>query len=765
MEEFEREQQWDNKVRKGQTFSVPFPLEEIKENISISTKTTAQATKEQIINQAFKYHSQGNILEAGKYYKYFIDQGFTDPRIFSNYGNILNDLGKLQEAEIYTRKAIKLQPDFADPYSNLGNILRGLGKLQEAEIYTRKAIQIKPDFAEPHCNLGNILLDLGQLKEAEIYTRKAIQIKPDLANAYLNLGTILSNLGKLQEAEIYTRKAIQIKPNLVDAHLNLGTILSNLGKLKEALVSYLKAIEIGGNELKNYALITDFLLVYNPSELNKKNLKDILNHLLERDNISHKDLFGAFNTLYEKELIDYLKRLSTESSRKDLLYRVTSDDLLIKGMKKIPFFRNFKWEKLLTSLRKHICNNISQGETNIKYSELHFLIALGEQCFLNEYVYSLTKEENISISKIITQCRNGKINEASISILACYLPLYKLLDKIPSLKSFTSSDKNFNELIKLQILEPLEEIELSQNIKKLGSINNDVSQKVKDQYEKNPYPRWRHGNFSKDLQKSFIEVINSEIKPNSINSSIRSNQLRILIAGCGTGNQILQSQRYKNALIKGIDISSSSLSYAQRKINEIGINNVELIQMDILKVDLLEEQFDIIECGGVLHHMDDPLQGLKILLGNLKPNGFLKLGLYSELARKHIIKAREYISRNKLQPNENDIRHFRESVFSGKSPEINSLIFSTDFYTMSSCRDLCFHVQEHRFTINQIERTLNSNKLKFWGFILAPPVKSLYNKYFPEDKAQTNLKNWAKFEECNPNTFNGMYQFWVSKGE
>ena len=56
--------------------------------------------------------------------------------------------------------------------------------------------------------------------------------------------------------------------------------------------------------------------------------------------------------------------------------------------------------------------------------------------------------------------------------------------------------------------------------------------------------------------------------------------------------------------------------------------------MDILEVELLKEQYDIIESSGVLHHMNDPSQGLKKLLGSLKKDGFLKLGLYSELARK-----------------------------------------------------------------------------------------------------------------------------------
>ena len=58
-----------------------------------------KSSKEQIINQAIQFHSQGNISKATEYYKYFINQGFKDYRVFSNYGVILKGLGKLKEAE------------------------------------------------------------------------------------------------------------------------------------------------------------------------------------------------------------------------------------------------------------------------------------------------------------------------------------------------------------------------------------------------------------------------------------------------------------------------------------------------------------------------------------------------------------------------------------------------------------------------------------------------------------------------------------------
>ncbi len=231
---------------KVKTFPVPFALGEIKENISISinSNTANKSSKEQIINQAFKFHSQRKILEAAKYYQHFINEGFQDYRAFANYGAILKDLGKLKEAEIFTRKAIELKPDLAMAHSNLGTILIGHGKLKEAKISLCKAIEIKPDNAEAHSNLGTILKEIGQLKEAEISYRKAIEIKPKLTEAHSNLGTILKDIGRLKEAELSTRKAIELKPDFAEAHSNLGNILKELGKLKEAEVSYHKAIEL-----------------------------------------------------------------------------------------------------------------------------------------------------------------------------------------------------------------------------------------------------------------------------------------------------------------------------------------------------------------------------------------------------------------------------------------------------------------------------------------------------------------------------------------
>ena len=102
------------KITEVKTYPVPYQLEVIKENFTVKSNTPYKPSKEQIINQAFKFQAECNLLEAAKLYQYFIDQGFKDHRVFANYGVVLKGLDKLEEAELLQRKAIELNPNFAE---------------------------------------------------------------------------------------------------------------------------------------------------------------------------------------------------------------------------------------------------------------------------------------------------------------------------------------------------------------------------------------------------------------------------------------------------------------------------------------------------------------------------------------------------------------------------------------------------------------------------------------------------------------------------
>ncbi len=159
MEESDQKKQINQKVTEVEIFPVKVAFGENNENLSIITNPQIQHSKNQLIHQAFKLHSEGNITEAIKYYEYFINQGFSDCRVFSNYGVILKDLGRVKEAELSQLKAIELNPNFAYAHANLGNVFRELGNLEKAESSQRKAIELDPDFAVAQSNLGSMILE------------------------------------------------------------------------------------------------------------------------------------------------------------------------------------------------------------------------------------------------------------------------------------------------------------------------------------------------------------------------------------------------------------------------------------------------------------------------------------------------------------------------------------------------------------------------------------------------------------------------------
>ena len=235
------------------------------------------------------------------------------------------------------------------------------------------------------------------------------------------------------------------------------------------------------------------------------------------------------------------------------------------------------------------------------------------------------------------------------------------------------------------------------------------------------------------------------------------------IDGCGTGRDaIFVARQFRGARVLAIDLSSTSLSYAQRKTRELQVPNVEYAQADILELGNVARTFDFIGAVGVLHHLADPFEGWRVLLSRLRPGGFMCLGLYSALARAPVARAREFIAARGFAGTPADIRRFRQDVVdSDTSPEIRSLTRSRDFYSMSECRDLAFNVLERPVTLGEIESFLAALRLHFLGFELDPRVLDRYRERFADDSRATNLGNWARFEADNPHTFTAMYKFWI----
>ena len=601
----------------------------------------------------------------------------------------------------------------------------------------------------------------------ELYNKILIK-KPNHIQTIFSLGTLFVETNNLQSAIKLFQKVIRLQPKYALAYSNLGMIYIELKNFASAVVCLKTAIIINPDLTNTRNTLCRLLRYLRPTKLSEKEqqgLKDLFLILYKRNDVDHNDIFeNANNVLFsEKNYKEILK----DEPKLPLLENINiknliKEDLFLLMMQKSLISDPFI-EKILIQTRKEILvsNNNRIKDINDNFD---FIVSLAEQCSLNEHVYIQTENETEKIKILQANLeKNKKINELDVAILGCYVPLNtseKLKEKLINYKS-----KNilFNDLIVLQIKEIDKEEQLKATIKSNDNITDEVSKKVRNQYEENPYPRWRHL-YTND-RKNFLIGFQNQIKPNKIDVE-PNNKFRkpnVLIAGCGTGRHLLIADNYLDANILGVDLSLSSLAYAKRKIEEKGLKNIEFLQSDILNLKNLKRKFDIIESIGVLHHMKDPLKGLKILLDLLKPYGLMKLGLYSKIARQHITYARKFASEKKFKGNIEDIRKCRYEIFNTKNDNLlKKVSLGKDFYTVSSVRDLIFNEQEHCFSIPEISKILYKFKLEFLGFSNSF-IKNQYSKTYSEDKKNIFLDNWNKYEKINPDTFNSMYSFWVRK--
>ena len=204
--------------------------------------------------------------------------------------------------------------------------------------------------------------------------------------------------------------------------------------------------------------------------------------------------------------------------------------------------------------------------------------------------------------------------------------------------------------------------------------------------------------------------------------------------------------------------------YVQRQTQKTTADNITYAQADIMKLGEIDMSFDLIESVGVLHHMETPELGWRVLTDLLRPGGLMKIGLYSELARKAVVKGRELIAVRGYQSTPGDIRKARQEIIDSNNTDFSSLLDLTDFYQLSECRDLLFHVQEHRYSLPQIQNILDKLGLTFLGFDLkSANVTTQFQTEHPQVDALSDLAAWHDFEAEHPRYLQGHVSVLVPK--
>lgn len=738
---------------------------------------------------------------------------------YGNMGLACHLQGKLEAAVESYRMAISLKPDYAAAHNNLANVLKEQGKLEAAIESYRQALVCQPDYAAAHNNMGNALQDQGKLEAAVNSYQKALCLNPDYADAYSNLGLALMALGKIDAAINVYFKALAIKPDSVEAYNNLGLAFQTQGKFESAIESYQKALAIKPNSVValNGLAATLFVKgeILKALEVSKRSFqieergetKALIARCLQKttfvqDDAGTRDLLvRALSEPWARpaELVKVcVSLIMLNRSVKQGVERVASawplrlsgvellgrsgltplcDDFLFQSLLENAPVSSLELERFLTMMRSVMLDGVMSAgipcETTPEISKeredkgLAFYCALARQCFINEYVFTYTDEEFAKVQLLRQKVAGGLASSAPISawwiaIVGAYLPLSSL----PGVEALCAQPwpSAVTALLAQQVQEPLKELRYRTSIPSLTLVEDSVSRLVQQQYEENPYPRWVQTSLS--VNSTTIDIfLHQQVPFASFCPYGKVDDLDILIAGCGTGQQSIETARqFRDARVLAVDLSMASLCYAKRKTEELGIKNIEYAQADIMQLESTGRRFDIIESVGVLHHLADPKAGWRVLLSVLRPNGFMRLGFYSELGRQNIVAARSFIAKQGYGSNCSDIRRCRQDLMSTENIlQFNSLVLSRDFFGTSECRDLLFHVQEHRLTLPQLKDMMAELGVNFLGFDIDARAIEKYRARFPDDNQMANLDYWHIFETENQNLFAGMYQFWVQK--
>ena len=195
-----------------------------------------------MIEKAISLHQKGQLAEAERQYRKILTQNPKNADALHLLGLIEADRKNFAVAVDMIDRAIEIQPNNAVFFSNRGNTLQEMKRLDEALVSYELALAIKPDYAEALNNLGNTLQQLKRLDEALASYDRALAIKPDYVDANYNRGNTLKKLKRLDEALASYDRALAIKPDYADAHYNRGNTLQEMKRLDEALASYERAL-------------------------------------------------------------------------------------------------------------------------------------------------------------------------------------------------------------------------------------------------------------------------------------------------------------------------------------------------------------------------------------------------------------------------------------------------------------------------------------------------------------------------------------------
>lgn len=692
-----------------------------------------KARVEELVREAAALRRQGRGAEALERARAAFAADPQHPRAARALGVAALELGAWDDALRGLRAALRAQPEPALRL-DLAVALREAGQPEPALEELRLAERALPEHPVLLTQLGATLRVLGRAAEARGPLRRALAAAPGAVEPRLELAAVELALGELAAAEALLRGALAQERDHPDVALALGRLLARRGRPAEG-ARVLAGACLAHDRQPLWVALADLLAQGTPPALPR----GVLLRLLEQPEV---DVQRA-----ERALCAALPQDDTGLAQDPLL-----PPLLRRCLVLDPAL-----ERRLRGLRARLLGAVARGEP----APLPLVEALALHAWHTEHAWACTPEEDAAAEALAASAPGLDEPQRLAAWLMVRSPLALPPAQVAALLAPGWEARPLAELLRHSLVADQEERALAAALPALTPVRAPTSAEVRARYEAHPYPRLISVH---RLQPAPLRTLLAERFPWVPPARWPTGPLQVLLAGCGAGQQVLAAAtRYADAQILGVDLSRRSLGRAARRARAHGLGHVTLAQADLLELGALDRRFALIECGGVLHHLAEPLAGWRVLRGLLAPGGLMKIGLYSARARADIDAARALADALGLGPDPAGLRALRDHLQAlPEEHPARPVVRSPDFASLSGLADLLFHPCEHRFTPAQLGPLLAALDLELLGFQHPDGrAEALYRERWPDDPRQVDLERWDTLEQEHPRLFTGMLVFWA----
>jgi ubiquinone/menaquinone biosynthesis C-methylase UbiE len=251
---------------------------------------------------------------------------------------------------------------------------------------------------------------------------------------------------------------------------------------------------------------------------------------------------------------------------------------------------------------------------------------------------------------------------------------------------------------------------------------------VKGQYESYPYPHRDPEDERNRLIPTVGDNLDKVMHYCFGGKQRHLHDFRVLVAGGGTGDATIylaEQLRDLPAQLVYLDMSEGSSAVAQKRAAIRGLRNIEWVNASIQDIPKLNlGHFDYINCSGVLHHLQHPVEGLKILANSLSQKGSINLMVYGKYGRRSIYEMQELMRLiNGAEPSMKAKLHNAKKVLE-HLPEQNPFQQSyahwqTDIehFGDAGIVDLILHAQDQSFSVPELYALCDQVDMSVVAFI------------------------------------------------